>query len=39
LTLGMTPSDARDRLDLAVTSGRPFKTVEELISVIFARPS
>ena len=38
LTLGLSPVDARNRLDLAATSGKSFKTAEELINLIFRKP-
>jgi Holliday junction DNA helicase RuvA len=37
LTLGLNPVDARNRLDHAATSGKPFKSVEEVLNVIFRR--
>ncbi len=38
LRLGLSPVDARNRLDAAVAGGRKFTAVEDLISAIFARP-
>lgn len=38
LTLGLSPVDARNRLDVAATSGKSFQTVEELIGQIFRKP-
>ena len=38
LTLGLSPVDARNRLDQAATSGKSFQTVEELIGQIFRKP-
>src|SRR5262245_41085068 len=38
LTLGLSPVDARNRLDAAATSGNSFQTVEELIGQIFRKP-
>lgn len=38
LTLGLSPVDARNRLDVAATSGKSFKTAEELINLIFRKP-
>jgi Holliday junction DNA helicase RuvA len=35
LALGLNPVDARNRLDLAATSGKPFKTAADVINVIF----
>src|SRR5947209_9004496 len=37
LTLGLNPVDARNRLDLAARSGKPFKTVENVLNVIFRK--
>jgi Holliday junction DNA helicase RuvA len=37
LTLGLNPVDARNRLDQAATSGKPFKTVEDVLNVIFRK--
>jgi len=37
LTLGLNPVDARNRLDHAATSGKPFKTVEDVLNVIFRK--
>jgi holliday junction DNA helicase RuvA len=37
LQLGMSPLDARSRLDQLLTSGKPFTTHEEAITLIFAR--
>jgi holliday junction DNA helicase RuvA len=35
LSLGLSPVDARNRLDLAARSGKPVKTVEEVLKVVF----
>ena len=37
LTLGLSPVDARNRLDLAAASGKPFKSVEDVLNVIFRK--
>lgn len=37
LSLGMAPVEARNRLDQAVSLGRSFANVEELLAAIFAR--
>jgi holliday junction DNA helicase RuvA len=37
MTLGLNPVDARNRLDLAARSGKPFKTVEDVLNVIFRK--
>jgi Holliday junction DNA helicase RuvA len=37
LTLGLNPVDARNRLDHAAASGKPFKTVEDVLNVIFRK--
>jgi holliday junction DNA helicase RuvA len=37
LTLGLNPVDARNRLDAAASSGKPFKTVEDVLNVIFRK--
>ena len=37
LTVGVSPVDARNRLDLAAASGKPFKTVEDVLNVIFRK--
>ena len=37
LTLGLNPVDARNRLDHAAASGKPFKSVEDLLNVIFRK--
>jgi holliday junction DNA helicase RuvA len=37
MTLGMSPVDARNRLDRAATAGTSFKTVEEVLNVIFRK--
>lgn len=37
LTLGLSPVDARNRLDQAAASGKPFKTVEDVLNVIFRK--
>ena len=37
LTLGLNPVDARNRLDQAAASGKPFKTVEDVLNVIFRK--
>ncbi|HEX3147693.1 MAG TPA: Holliday junction branch migration protein RuvA [Gemmataceae bacterium] len=37
LTLGMSPVDARNRLDRAATSGKSFASVEEVLTVIFRK--
>lgn len=37
LTLGLNPVDARHRLDLAATSGKPFKTAEDVLNVVFRK--
>lgn len=37
LTLGLNPVDARNRLDLAARSGKPFKTAEDVLNVIFRK--
>jgi Holliday junction DNA helicase RuvA len=37
LTLGVTPVDARNKLDMAASSGKPFKTVEDVINMIFQK--
>jgi holliday junction DNA helicase RuvA len=37
LTLGLNPVDARNRLDQAAARGMPFKTVEDVLNVIFRK--
>jgi Holliday junction DNA helicase RuvA len=37
LTLGLSPVDARNRLDAAVVGGKSYTSVEDLISAVFAR--
>jgi Holliday junction DNA helicase RuvA len=37
MSLGLSPVDARNRLDLAAASGKPCKTVEEVLNVIFRK--
>jgi Holliday junction DNA helicase RuvA len=37
LTLGMSPVDARSRLDAVAASGRPYKTAEDVLNVIFRK--
>jgi Holliday junction DNA helicase RuvA len=37
LSLGLSPVDARNRLDGVVASGKPFKTVEDVLNVIFRK--
>lgn len=37
LTLGLSPVDARNRLDAAARTGKPFKTVEDVLNVIFRK--
>ena len=37
LTVGLNPVDARNRLDHAAASGKPFKTVEDVLNVIFRK--
>jgi Holliday junction DNA helicase RuvA len=37
LTLGLNPVDARNRLDHAAATGKPFKTVEDVLNVIFRK--
>lgn len=37
LTLGLNPVDARNRLDQAASSGKPFKTVADVLNVIFRK--
>ena len=37
LTLGMSPIDARNRLDQAATSGKSYKTAEDVINLIFRK--
>ena len=37
LTLGLNPVDARNRLDQAAASGKPFKTVADVLNVIFRK--
>jgi holliday junction DNA helicase RuvA len=37
LTLGLNPVDARNRLDHAAATGKPFKRVEDVLNVIFRR--
>jgi Holliday junction DNA helicase RuvA len=37
LTLGLNPVDARNRLDQAAAAGKPFKTVEDVLNVIFRK--
>jgi Holliday junction DNA helicase RuvA len=39
MTLGLSPSEARDRLDTVLTGGRTFQTVEEIILEIYNKPS
>ena len=38
LSLGMSPVDARNRLDQVATSGQPCKTVEDVLNVVFRKP-
>jgi holliday junction DNA helicase RuvA len=37
LTVGLNPVDARNRLDQAAASGKTFKTVEDVLNVIFRK--
>ena len=37
LTLGVNPVDARNRLDHAASSGKQFKTVEDVLNVVFRK--
>ncbi|MSR52641.1 MAG: ATP-dependent DNA helicase RuvA [Gemmataceae bacterium] len=37
MTLGMSPVDARNRLDQVITSGKVCKTVEDVLNVIFKK--
>jgi holliday junction DNA helicase RuvA len=37
LTLGMSPVDARARLDHVAASGKPYKTAEDVLNVIFRK--
>ena len=37
LTLGLSPVDARNRLDAVAASGRPYKTAEDVINVVFRK--
>jgi len=37
LTVGLNPVDARNRLDPAAASGKAFKTVEDVLNVIFRK--
>jgi Holliday junction DNA helicase RuvA len=37
LTLGMSPVEARNRLDVVAASGKPYKTAEDVINVIFRK--
>jgi holliday junction DNA helicase RuvA len=37
LSLGMSPVDARNRLDGVVASGKSFKTVEDIVNAIFRK--
>jgi holliday junction DNA helicase RuvA len=37
LTLGLSPVDARNRLDAVAASGRPYKTAEDVINVAFRK--
>ncbi len=38
MTLGMSPLEARNKLDRALTGGRNYKSVEEIITEIFKQP-
>ena len=38
LSLGMSPVEARNRLDQVATSGQPCKTVEDVLNVVFRKP-
>lgn len=38
LSLGVSPVDARNRLDQVATSGQPCKTVEDVLNVVFRKP-
>jgi Holliday junction DNA helicase RuvA len=37
LTLGMSPVDARTRLDAVAAGGKSYKTAEDVINVIFRK--
>jgi Holliday junction DNA helicase RuvA len=37
LTLGLSPVDARNRLDAVAASGKPYKTAEDVLNVIFRK--
>jgi holliday junction DNA helicase RuvA len=37
LSLGVSPVDARNRLDAVAASGKPYKTAEDLLNVIFRK--
>lgn len=37
LSLGLSPVDARNRLDQVATSGQPCKTVEDVLNVVFRK--
>src|SRR5262245_7440633 len=37
LSLGLSPVDARNRLDGVASSGKPFRTVEDVLNVIFRK--
>jgi Holliday junction DNA helicase RuvA len=37
MTLGMSPVDARARLDAVAASGKPYKTAEDVLNIIFRK--
>jgi Holliday junction DNA helicase RuvA len=37
LTLGMSPVDARSRLDAVAAGGKPYKTAEDVLNIIFRK--
>jgi Holliday junction DNA helicase RuvA len=39
LSLGHSPTEARDRLDKVLSDGKRFASVEELINAIYNRPA